>query len=478
MLQYNISPRKLLLALSEAFILFIGFSIGASIHVAPPGLEIDAFVAARGAAAAAAVVCIVILGFQDLYEWRISMNSRERNQRLVAAFGLSFVILAALFFYAQEAHPLIAFGVLGEDVRMRMWRFFLTVFLTFTVLAGWRTLFHSLVSRWQLAERVLVVGTGELAMSLAREIADHRDAGFEIAGMVPGPNEKPRRARRRDPHVEVVSRPMDELYDVARERGVRRVVVALQDRRSALPVEALLRCRLAGLTIEEREVMYERVTGKIAVEAIRPSYLIFGDGFHKTPLTMALKRVLDILASATGLILSLPITIPTAILIKLDSPGPLFYRQPRVGKDGRHFEVLKFRSMRADAEKNTGPVWARAGDDRVTRVGRFIRKTRIDEIPQMWCVLRGEMSFVGPRPERPFFVDELAREIPFFLERQTVKPGITGWAQINYPYGSSKADAIQKLQYDLFYIKNMSVFFDLLVIFRTIKVVVLRKGAV
>ena len=224
--------------------------------------------------------------------------------------------------------------------------------------------------------------------------------------------------------------------------------------------------------------MYERVTGRIAVEALRPSYLIFSEGFSKSHLTLLLKRLLDVLASLVGLALTLPITLATAIAIRLDSPGTIFYKQERIGRDGKPFMLVKFRSMRADAEKHTGPVWATANDDRVTLVGRFIRRVRVDEIPQMWNVLRGEMSFVGPRPERKYFTDELAKEIPYFLERLSVKPGLTGWAQVCYPYGNTKADAIQKLQYDLFYVKNMSLLFDVTVILRTVKVVLLQRGAV
>jgi sugar transferase (PEP-CTERM system associated) len=314
-------------------------------------------------------------------------------------------------------------------------------------------------------------------MSLAREIFENRDCGLEIAGCIPGPNEPPPRLRRRDPDVKILDRPARELFDVARELRVQRVIVALQDRRQALPIEQLLKCRLSGIRIEERELLYEKVTGRIAVEALRPSYLIFSEGFNKSLLTRALKRALDIVASIVGLTLTFPALLATAIAVKLDSEGPIFYRQERVGRDGRPFMLVKFRSMRSDAEKSTGPVWAKANDDRITRVGRFIRRVRIDEIPQMWNVLRGEMSFVGPRPERPTFTEELAKEIPYFLERLTVKPGITGWAQVCYPYGNTKADAIQKLQYDLYYIKSMGLIFDITVLFRTVKVVILRRGA-
>jgi sugar transferase (PEP-CTERM system associated) len=476
--QHYISARKLALVLSETALLFLIFALGSSMRIAPFEIRTEEIYDARFTALLAAIVCQITLGFQDLYEWRISAQRRERYPRIVAACGISFVVLAAIFFYFQVATESLGFGVAAEDIRIRTWRFIATVVCAFIGIAVFRAFFHGIVGKWGLEERILILGSGELALSLAREISDHRDCGFEIAGMLPGPNEAPKHLRRRDPNVPLLERPTSELYDIARELRVQRVIVALQDRRQALPIEQLLRCRLSGIRIEERELLYERVTGRIAVEALRPSYLIFSEGFSKSHLTLLLKRLLDVLASLVGLALTLPITLATAIAIRLDSPGTIFYKQERIGRDGKPFMLVKFRSMRADAEKHTGPVWATANDDRVTLVGRFIRRVRVDEIPQMWNVLRGEMSFVGPRPERKYFTDELAKEIPYFLERLSVKPGLTGWAQVCYPYGNTKADAIQKLQYDLFYVKNMSLLFDVTVILRTVKVVLLQRGAV
>lgn len=477
--QHYISSRKLVLVLSETLLLFIVFDIGGSIRFSPFEIAERDLLAARGAALLSAVVSQVVLVFQDLYDWRISVNPRERHPRLVASCAISFVLLAALFFYFQLAIAAysVGFGVVNEEFQKRTWRFILTILAAFIAIGTWRSIFHAFFGKWGLTERVLVLGAGDLAFSLAREISDRRDCGFEIAALVPGRNEEVKKLRRRDPDVPIVERPAESLFDIARDLRVQRVVVALQDRRQALPVEQLLKCRLSGIQIEEREGLYERITGKIAVEALRPSYLIFNEGFRKSPIRLATKRVLDVATSAIGLILASPIILLTAIAVKLDSRGPVFYKQERVGQDGRTFMLIKFRSMRTDAEAGTGPVWARQNDDRVTRVGRIIRKVRIDEIPQMWNVLRGEMSFVGPRPERPLFTEELSREIPYFLERLCVKPGITGWAQVCYPYGNTRADAIQKLQYDLFYIKNMSILFDLAVMLQTVKVVVLRRGA-
>ncbi|MFN0243174.1 MAG: TIGR03013 family XrtA/PEP-CTERM system glycosyltransferase [Planctomycetota bacterium] len=266
------------------------------------------------------------------------------------------------------------------------------------------------------------------------------------------------------------------LFDVVQEHEVDVVVVALEDRRQSLPTEQLLQCRLAGVDVKEREAIYEEITGKIAVEALRPSYLIFNEGFTRHPWGDLAKRTLDIASGLLIFSITWPLMIVTAIAVRVGSPGPILFSQERVGRDGQSFTLFKFRSMYTDAETRTGPVWAQADDPRITKAGKFIRRTRLDELPQLFNVLAGHMSLVGPRPERPHFVDELAKKIPYYRQRHIVKPGLTGWAQINYRYGSTIEDAIQKLQYDLFYIKNQSLLFDLSILFNTVKIVILRKG--
>ncbi len=266
------------------------------------------------------------------------------------------------------------------------------------------------------------------------------------------------------------------LYDLVTKHRVDVLVVALEDRREGLPTEQLLQCRLAGVSVVEQEALYERITGKIAVQALRPSYLIFNEGFSRQAWNELAKRMLDLACSLVVLLLTWPLMLATAIAVRLDSPGPILFAQERVGRDGHSFTLFKFRSMRADAEQLSGPVWATQDDPRITRSGKFIRRTRLDELPQLFNVLAGHMSMIGPRPERPHFVDELAKKIPYYRQRHIVKPGLTGWAQINYRYGASLEDAIQKLQYDLFYIKNMSLLFDLSILFNTVKIVILRKG--
>jgi len=254
------------------------------------------------------------------------------------------------------------------------------------------------------------------------------------------------------------------------------IVIAFEERRGSLPTEELLRCRLEGIWVEEAESFFERLTGKIPAEAMRPSYLIFNPGFGMHPLAAAAKRLLDFTLALVGLLVTWPIMLAVALAVRLDTPGPILFRQERTGWRGRPFTLNKFRSMRADAEKLSGPVWASEDDPRVTRVGKFLRKARLDELPQLFNVLAGTMSLVGPRPERPHFVAELAAKLPYYHQRHSVKPGLTGWAQINYPYGNTVEDALQKLQYDLFYIKYQSLLFDLSIVFHTVKTVLLRKG--
>ena len=267
-----------------------------------------------------------------------------------------------------------------------------------------------------------------------------------------------------------------QISSICREAQVDRIIVALDERRGKLPLDQLLECRLRGVRVEEGIAFSEYLAGKLTVENLRPSSLIFANGFRRSQIIKQFKRYIDIGASLLTLIFSLPCILAISIAIYLESKGPIFYRQERVGQDGRVFSLLKFRSMRVNSEGNE-PVWAGINDSRVTRVGKIIRKLRLDEIPQVINVLKGEMSFVGPRPERPFFTEKLAQENPFYSYRHTVKPGITGWAQICYPYGASKEDALEKLKYDLYYIKHMSPYLDIMILLETIKTVLFGRGS-
>ncbi len=272
--------------------------------------------------------------------------------------------------------------------------------------------------------------------------------------------------------------PAGDLRGLCERLGVSEVVVAMDDRRRGFPIRELLECRLAGVDVTELLTFLERETGRVRVDVLNPSWMIFGQGFRRDPLRLFSSRAMDMLASIGVLAVSLPAMLITLLAIKIEDgwAAPAFYRQTRVGLGGRTFNVLKFRSMRPDAELN-GAQWAQRRDPRVTRVGAIIRKLRVDELPQIFNVLRGHMSFVGPRPERPEFVAHLAERIPYYVQRHCVKPGITGWAQLCYPYGSSEQDALEKLQYDLYYIKNNSLLFDLAILVQTAEVVLLGKGA-
>ena len=475
--QQFVPRRKVLLVTSESGILFL-FLFGLSslpplasqtVQWWPPDGDIW-----RGilSCLAIAVLCQVSLSYNDLYDWRVSQNRRELFTRLLHAYGYALVGLSLVVLVFPGLFYFPGLPRLSAET----WKLILILLLAFAGVWCWRIGFHWFFFKWNFNEKILILGTGAQARGLAHEIQQRADTGMEVVGLVgPRPADVPPDAPW--PGVVPILGDARALLDLTRQHRASRVVVALEERRGNIPIADLLQCRMAGLLVEERESVYEKIHGKIAVEALRPSYLIFNPGFNKSRLTLAAKRTLDILVSLAGLLLALPLLLLTVLAIRLDSRGPILLRQPRVGQDGIPFIVFKFRSMRADAESRTGPVWASTGDSRITRVGRVIRLLRIDEIPQMWNVLKGEMSFVGPRPERPFFVQELMREIPYYTQRLTVKPGITGWAQICYPYGSSTRDAIEKLQYDLYYIKNMSLLFDLSIILRTIRVVLFREGA-
>jgi sugar transferase (PEP-CTERM system associated) len=286
---------------------------------------------------------------------------------------------------------------------------------------------------------------------------------------------------RTETRLDAESKPMvigdySQIHSICQTGDVDRIIVALDERRGKFPLEQLLFCRLKGIPVDDGVAFTEQLAGKLSVESLHPSFLIFSDGFKRSAIFKRLKRGVDIIGSLLSLTLLAPMMLIISLAIRLDSKGPVLYRQERVGEDDKIFNLLKFRSMNIDAEEN-GPVWAEVDDQRVTRVGRVIRKLRLDEIPQMFNVLKGEMSFVGPRPERPFFVDQLKNQIPFYSERHVIKPGITGWAQISYHYGASKEDALEKLKYDLYYVKHMSPVLDLMIVFNTVKIVLLGRGA-
>jgi len=323
-----------------------------------------------------------------------------------------------------------------------------------------------------LSHRILVLGTGPEALAVERALRDISQSGVALLGFYPiGTN--PTLAV----PAERIIRSTASLEDTIQRLGVNEVIVALQEQRGGLlPVSQLLNCRLRGTRVTDLSAFFERVTGEVPVNSLKASWLIYGDGFRQSWSRRFVKRAFDLLASITLLVLAGPVMLAAALAIYLESGGPIVFRQERVGLGGRPFLLLKFRSMRTDAEKDGVPRWAATGDPRVTRVGRFIRRTRIDELPQIFNVLTGEMSFVGPRPERPFFVSQLTEQVPYYGARHTVKPGLTGWAQVRYSYGASVEDAVRKLQYDLYYVKNHTMFLDFLILVSTFRVVLTGEG--
>ena len=407
-------------------------------------------------------VCQITLHYNDLYDVRFVADIRELMVRLLQAIGFASILLAVIYFWSPAA-------MIGRGVFL-----FAAIFIIVCVVV-WRLLFAWISRQVAPRERLLLVGTGAAAVELARELHQRRqELGVEIVGFV---DPDPARVGAAVINPGVVGA-IDDITSLVSSMAVDRVVVSLSDARGKLPMDRLLDIRLqSGVTFDHLTDVYEEYTGKIAVENLRPSWLIFSAGFRKSRVIATAKRVFDVGGALVGLTLALPLMAIVAVLVRLNSPGAILYHQERVGLNGRVFRIHKFRTMRADAEATTGPVWSTANDTRITRVGRFLRLTRFDELPQLWNVLRGDMSIVGPRPERPEFVSQLTEAIPFYGQRHVVKPGVTGWAQVRYTYGATVEDAIEKLQYDLYYIKNMSLALDMVIAMETLKIIVLRRGA-
>jgi sugar transferase (PEP-CTERM system associated) len=450
-----VSARSLTVFAAELLLIFGSVSFAASLQngLVPGGATLWKI-------AIVTLLCQLCLYYNDFYDLSVVHSPRELVVRLFQAVGAASILLAAVYVVLPGL-------IIGNGTYVSALAVLLVAIL------GWRLLFNHVTALQGLEERVLIVGTGESARTAAREILEQRDFGYRVIGFV---DDDRSRMGERIVNPAIIGTP-DQILQLVSSERIDRIVVGLSDRRGKLPMDALLRAKLAGVRIEDVTTVYERLTGKILVEDVRPSWLIFGDGFRVSRWTRAIKRTLDLLMSLAMFLVGLPFMALTALAIALEDGTPVIYTQERVGEHGHTFFVYKFRSMRKDAESTGRPVWAAADDERVTRVGRFIRRTRLDELPQLWNVLRGDMSFVGPRPERPFFVEQLAREIPFYEQRHAVKPGLTGWAQVKYRYGASIEDAMEKLRYDLYYIKHLSPAFDLTIIFDTVKVILFRKGA-
>lgn len=399
------------------------------------------------------------LFYGDLY----NLSQVRRRSELLMALGQSLgagTVIVGLVYYLFPG-LLIGRGVF---------------FIGMSLLVGSILLFRvTLDHAWQIAapaRTVLIMGTRQIAVTVARELLKRDDLNLRLAGFLsegPGAPEELFGCR--------VFEPECELAALVQKHSIGRIIVALEDQRGCLPIRDLVRLRVQGVRIDDAHSTVAALTGRVWLNGVKPSWFIFSDGFQRARPALALKRAFDLTFSLIGLALSLPIMVAVAIIIRLDSKGPIIYRQARVGLAGATFDVLKFRSMRTDAEAGKGAQWATKNDPRVTTVGKYLRKFRLDELPQFVNVIKGEMSFVGPRPERPVFVDQLRTQISYYDERHSVRPGLTGWAQVQYPYGASVEDAFRKLEYDLFYLKNMSVIFDALILFQTVRTVLTGRGA-
>ncbi len=421
-----------------------------------PPFPAPVFVAAVGAAG---LLCTVLLYYAEAYGLSVLGSGRRTLLSVAAAFGVGAVV-------ALMANLLLPF----PDGAMETLAHFAAIYAP--CLVGGRVLFRLISSRERFAQRVLLIGNSDLSRAIARAVCDRRNLGTEIVGIL---SDDPDDQGAWIEGYPVIGR-VHELEKVLDRVPVDRIVVASKKRDEHFPASELLNLKLRSWRIDSGVSFYERVTGRIYLRELRPSYLIFNQGFSMGRPSLAAKRVLDVVLSAVGLLLTAPILAAAALAVRFDSEGPALYGQERVGRGGKPFRVWKLRSMREDAEDETGAVWSHPDDERVTRVGRFLRKARIDELPQLWNVLRGDMSLVGPRPERPEFVEMLAERYPYFTARSAVRPGITGWAQIRDGYVNDIAHVEEKLALDFYYLKYRTLTMDLLILWKTLKTVLLLRG--
>lgn len=398
------------------------------------------------------------LYFQDLYSDLRVPNRFHLFQQVCLVIGIAFLLQATVSYVAPE-------------LQLPRWIMMLGSLALLVLLPAWRMLYSQLVIQGVNAEPVVLLGASELNRRIARRIEQRPELGWRVLGFIADPPES-------DNLTEApLLGPMQDFRQLVERLKASRIVVGLSERRQRMPVYDLLDLNFSGVIVEEAATAYERVFGRVCVQQIRPSQLIFSAELGPRPFIVNLQSLYSFVIALVGVVLTLPVMLLVAILVRLTSPGPALYRQRRVGRHGQIFTLYKFRSMRADAEARSGAVWAQKDDPRVTPFGRFLRRSRLDELPQLFNVLRGEMAIVGPRPERPEFVQTLSQQIPFYRQRHFVKPGITGWAQINHKYGDTIEDTITKLEYDLYYIKNLSPTLDLYIIFSTVRVMLLRRGS-
>ena len=455
--KHYIPHAVVVLGLIDLILLLMAGEIAWQLRAVQIDITLDTFVARSSLLVSFALLVWLGMIAVGVYGPEAVRSFRFAAARLLIALSFAVIALSVLDF------------VFPGSI---LWRSILlyAMAIGFVALLANRLVIGRMVGMEAFRRRIVVLGAGERARRLAR-IAAEPDSGFAIVANIALPDGSTRLL----PAVDRAD--IGDLGQFVSEQGATEVVLAIEERRKALPLKDLLRIKTMGIDVNECSSFLERETGRVDLASVNPSWLIFSDGFSAgRRISSVAKRIFDVAASGVLLLITAPVILIFALWVKLDSPGPAFFRQTRVGLYGQTFEVIKLRSMRTDAEKD-GAKWAAKDDPRVTRLGKFIRKVRIDELPQTWSVLKGDMSFVGPRPEVPHFVSELEQHMPFYAERHMVKPGITGWAQINYPYGASIEDARHKLEYDLYYAKNYTPFLDLLILLQTLRVILWPEGA-
>ena len=461
---HYVSVPLLLLMLAEAAIYIGAVYLAGSLRFLDVHFSVDSATgASQWVLPRALLYALVMLGVMTafgLYGSALQRNGREYHVRFLASFPAGALAMVIVFYAIPESF-------LGRGIMALTFLFS----IVFTALA--RAVFFRIIGHKALKRRVLVLGSGSRAAGVdALQSKLGPNAGFDLVGFVLCGDDHPGRDKSK------LLGDCTALRELGERHRIDEIVVGVRDRRNGhLPMSKLLECKLQGISIVDLPTFFERETGYVQLNSLSASWMVFSEGFSRTGLRKLLKRAFDICVSGAMLVATLPIMVLAAFAIRYESGRPILYRQTRVGESGKAFEILKFRSMRIDAEKDGAARWAQKNDDRITRVGKFVRLTRIDELPQLINVLRGDMSFVGPRPERPTFVHELSLKVPFYGSRHSVRPGITGWAQVQYPYGASVDDAVQKLQFDLYYVKNHSLFLDLVILFQTAQVVLFGKGA-
>lgn len=457
---HYLNGRTLLQIFSYAALLVFAVIVSLRLQVNTPFWDMDAVRAGAGRGLLMVAGMVAVNFALGLYARPRKLKRGQVRARAV----LSFLGSAGIAFLVLKIFPLPP--PYENDPAMGI---ILSVLVGALVL---RFFDGDIVSSLSNRQRVLIFGTGRHAQMVGQSLTKN-DPGLELVGYVAGPRENAL-----DAAIKNCIHYRSSLVDIAKEHQVNEIVVALNERRGgSMPLREMLECKVLGIHVIDVATHFEKFLGQIHLDAISAGWLIFGDGFRQGFFRSAVKWLMDVIGSSLLLVITSPVMLITALMIFLESGGPVFYSQERVGLHGRVFKVLKFRSMRKDAEKDGTPRWASAADDRITRVGKIIRKMRIDELPQLLCVLKGDMSLVGPRPERPYFVEQLTSDIPYYAIRHSIKPGLTGWAQVRYHYGSSIEDTQKKLQYDLYYVKNHSWFLDLVILFETVGVVLTGKGA-